>query len=48
MEKIMLLARQKSSNYLEPSKENVLKEYDADTLIMLYLKVLPDMASQTF
>ena len=31
------------SNYLEPSKENVLREYDVVTLTMRYLKV-PDMA----
>ena len=31
---------------LRPSKENVLREYDAVTLTMLYLNVLPDMASQ--
>ena len=42
----MLSARQKSSNYLEPPKENVLREYDAVTLTMRYLKVLPDMASK--
>ena len=29
-------AGQRSSNYLEPSKENVLGEYDAVTLSMLY------------
>ena len=28
------------SNYLEPPKENVLGEYDAVTLLMLYMKVL--------
>ena len=42
----MLSARQKSNNYLEPAKENVLREYDAVKLTMLYLKALPDMASQ--
>ena len=42
----MLSARQKSSNYLEPFKENVLSEYDAVTLTMIYLKVLPNMVSQ--
>ena len=31
---------------LRPSKENVLRDYDAVTLTMLYLNVLPDMASQ--
>ena len=35
-----------SSNYLEPSKENVFGEYDAVTLTMLYLKVLQDMIPQ--
>ena len=35
---ILLSARQKSSNYLEPSKENVLVKYDAATLSMFYLK----------
>ena len=34
--------------YLEPSKENVLGEYDGVTLTMLYLKVLCDMVSQNF
>ena len=42
----MLSVRQKPSNSLEPSKENVLGGYDAVTLIMLYLKVLHDMVSQ--
>ena len=43
---ILLSARQTSSNYLEPLKENVLGEYDAVTLTMLYLKTLHDMVSQ--
>ena len=42
----MLSASQKSSNYLEPSKESVLRENDVVTLTMVYLKVLPDMASK--
>ena len=42
----MLSARQKSSSDLERSKENVLREYDAVTMTMPYLKVLPDMDSQ--
>ena len=42
----MLSARQRSNNYLAPSKENVLGENDAVTLTMLYLKVLHDMVSQ--
>ena len=36
-QRILLSARQKSSNYLEPSKENVLGKYAA-TLSMFYLK----------
>ena len=40
------VSKTKCSNYLEPSKENVLEEYDAVTLIMLYLKVLHDMVSE--
>ena len=45
--RILLSARQASSNYLEPfSKENVLGEYDAVTLTILYLKVLYDIVSQ--
>ena len=43
---ILLSTRQMSSSYLEPSKENVLGEYDAVTLSMLYLRVLQDMVSQ--
>ena len=43
---ILLPARQRSSSYLEPSKENALWEYDAVTLTMVYLKVLHDMVSQ--
>ena len=39
-------ARQRPSNYLESSKENVLGEYDAATWTMVYLKVLHDMISQ--
>ena len=34
------ISKAKSGNYLEPSKENVLGEYDAVTLTRLYLKVL--------
>ena len=34
------ISKAKSGNYLEPSKENVLVEYDAVTLTRLYLKVL--------
>ena len=44
--RIMLSAKQRSSNYLEPSKENVLEEYDPVALTMLYLKVLHNMVSQ--
>ena len=33
------------SNYLERSKENVLRKYDAVILTMLYLKVLHYMLS---
>ena len=44
--RILLSVRQRSSNYLKPSKENVLGEYDAVTLTMLYLNVLHDMVSQ--
>ena len=40
------VSKPKSTNYLEPSKENVLEEYNAVTLTMLYLKVLNDMVSQ--
>ena len=43
---MMLSARQRSSNYLEPSKENVFEEYDPITFTMLYLKVVHDMVSQ--
>ena len=43
---ILLSTRQMSSNYLESSKENVLGEYDAVTLSMLYLRVFHDMVSQ--
>ena len=43
---ILLLARQRSSNYLEPSKVNVLEEHNTVTLALLYLKVLHDMVSQ--
>ena len=45
-QRIRLSARQRSSNNLEPSKANVLGEYDAVTLTMLYLKVLHDMVPQ--
>ena len=34
------ISKAKSGNYLEPSNENVLGEYDAVTLTRLYLKVL--------
>ena len=44
--RILLSARQRSNNYLEPSKENVLGEYGVVTLTMFYLKVLHDIASQ--
>ena len=44
--RIPLLARQRSSNYLELSSENVFGEYDAVTLARLYLKVLHGMISQ--
>ena len=44
--RIPLLARQRSSNYLELSSENVFGEYDAVTLTRLYLKVLHGMISQ--
>ena len=43
----MLSAKQQSSNYLEPSKENIWREYDAATLTMLYLKVAADIVSQS-
>ena len=46
--RILLPAKQRSSNYLEPSKENVWGEYDAATLTMLYLKVLHDMVSPNY
>ena len=42
--KITLLS-ERSSNYLEFLKENVLGENDGVTLTMLYLKVLHDMFS---
>ena len=44
--RILLSARQRSTNYLELSKENVSGKYDAVTLTMLYLKVLHNMVSQ--
>ena len=47
-ERILLSPRQKSSSYLEPSKENIFGEYDAATLTMLYLKVLRDIISEIF
>ena len=40
---MLLSARQRSSNYLEPSEENVFGEYNAVTLTMLHLKVLHDI-----
>ena len=43
-QRILVWARQR--NYLEPSKEKVLGEYDAGNFTMLYLKALHDMASQ--
>ena len=45
-QRILLSARQRSSNYLEPSEESVLGEYDAVTLTMFHLKLLHDMVSQ--
>ena len=39
-ERILLSATQRSSNYLEPSKLNVLGEYNVATLTIFYLKVL--------
>ena len=45
-QRILLSARQRSSDYWEPSKENVLGEYDAAILNMLYVKVLHDTVSQ--
>ena len=42
----MLSGRQRHSNYTEPSKENVLGEYDPVTMAILYLKVLHDMLLQ--
>ena len=45
-QRIRLSARQRSNNNLEPSKANVLGEYDAVTLTMFYLKVLYDMVPQ--
>ena len=44
--RVLLSARQMSSNYLQPSREHVLGKYDAVTLTMLYLKVLHDMVPQ--
>ena len=40
------IRRQRSSNNLEPSKANVLGEYDAVTFTVLYLKVIHDMVFQ--
>ena len=37
---------QRSISYLEPSKENVLVEYDGVTLTILYMKVVHDVVSQ--
>ena len=37
-----------SSNYLEPSKENVLGKYDAVILILHHLKVLHDMVLKNY
>ena len=34
------VSKAKSSNYLEPSKGNVLREYDAVTLTMRYFMIL--------
>ena len=45
-QKILLSARQRSSNYIELSKGNVFGKYDAVTLTMLCLKFFRDMASQ--
>ena len=44
--RILLSARQRSSNNLKPSKAKVLDEDDALTLIMIFLKVLRDMVSK--
>ena len=43
--KVPAVSKQRTSNYLEPSKKYVLGEYDAVTLTMLYLKV-HDIVSQ--
>ena len=40
------VSKERSSNYLEPSKENILGEYDVVILTMLYMKVFHDMVSQ--
>ena len=44
---MLVLAKQRFSNYLEPSKEIVSGKYDAVTLTMVYSKVLHDMVSQS-
>ena len=46
-QRIRLSAGQRSSNNLELSKANVLREYGAVTLTMFYLKVLHDMVPQS-
>ena len=38
------VSKTKVQQFLEPSKGNVFGEYDVVTLIMIYLKVLHDMA----
>ena len=43
---MLLSAKQMSNKYLELSKENGSKEYNAVTLNMLYLKDFYDMVSQ--
>ena len=47
-QRILLSARQRSSNNLEPSKANVSGEYDAVTLTILHLKILHDIVPQNF
>ena len=44
--RILLSATQRSSNYLEPSKLNILGEYNFATLTIFYLKVLHDKVWQ--
>ena len=47
-QRIMLSARQRSSDSLNLSKQNVFGQYDAVTLTMLYLKVVHDVISQNY